>query len=84
VLTVSSSFWSTAGLSFFQKARNLITIESANTDAAAQLIAQGFEKQFEEIAQRMKKRRLPALPISVKITRSIAHITSWPERAKCR
>lgn len=68
---------------FFQKGPNLIAIESANTDAAAQLISQGFEKQFEEIGAADEKRRLPALRISVKIMRSIA-ITSWPERAKCR
>ena len=41
---------------FFHKGPNLIAIESANTDAAAQLIAQGFEKQFEEIGAADEKR----------------------------
>ncbi len=41
---------------FFQKGPNLIAIESANTDAAAQLISQGFEKQFEEIGAADEKK----------------------------
>ncbi|RTN94961.1 hypothetical protein [Enterobacter sp. WCHEn090032] len=43
---------------FFQKGTNLIAIESENIDAAAQLIAQGFEKQFEEIGATDEKTAL--------------------------
>ncbi|WP_148243276.1 hypothetical protein [Enterobacter asburiae] len=43
---------------FFQKGPHLIAIESANTDVAAQLIAQGFEKQFEEIGATDEKEAL--------------------------
>lgn len=46
---------------FFQKGPNLIAIESANADAAAQLIAQGFEKQFEEIGAADEKEALTRL-----------------------
>ena len=46
---------------FFQKGPNLIAIESANTDAAAQLIAQGFEKQFEGIGAADEKEALTRL-----------------------
>lgn len=46
---------------FFKKGPNLIAIESANTDAAAQLTAQGFEKQFEEIGAMDEKEALTRL-----------------------
>ena len=46
---------------FFQKGTNLIAIESENIDAAAQLIAQGFEKQFEEIGAADEKTALNRL-----------------------
>ena len=68
---------------FFQKGTNLIAIESENIDAAAQLIAQGFEKQFEEIGAADEKTALIRLLIFVKIMTSIA-IISWQVRVKCR
>jgi hypothetical protein len=46
---------------FFQKGTNLIAIESENIDAAAQLIAQGFEKQFAEIGAAEEKTALTRL-----------------------
>lgn len=44
--------------SFFRKGPDLIAIESANIDAASQLTAQGFEKQFEEISAADEKTAL--------------------------
>ncbi|MCV2532038.1 hypothetical protein [Enterobacter wuhouensis] len=34
---------------FFQKGQQYIALESTDVNSASQLIAQGFEKQFEEV-----------------------------------
>ncbi|PDO90464.1 hypothetical protein [Kosakonia pseudosacchari] len=43
---------------FYQKGKQLVVLKSAEMDAASQLVAQGFEKQFEEISATNEKNAL--------------------------
>jgi len=44
--------------SFYQKDKQIVVLKSAEVDAASQLVAQGFEKQFEEISATSEKNAL--------------------------
>ncbi|AHW94523.1 hypothetical protein DI57_09065 [Enterobacter asburiae L1] len=68
---------------FSKKARTSLRSRAQTPMRPLSSSLRGLKNSSRRSALRMKKRRLPALRISVKIMRSIA-ITSWPERAKCR
>lgn len=44
--------------SFYQKGKQIVVLKSAEVDAASQLVAQGFEKQFEEVSATNEKNAL--------------------------
>jgi len=43
---------------FFQKGKQIVVLEKSSTDNATQLIAQGYEKQFEEMSASSEKKAL--------------------------
>ncbi|WP_205950497.1 hypothetical protein [Pantoea stewartii] len=47
-----------ATLLFFQKGERVVVLDRSATNEAAQLIMQGFEKQFEEVSAMSEKKAL--------------------------
>ncbi len=43
---------------FFQKGKQIVVLEKSSTDNATELIAQGYEKQFEEVSASSEKKAL--------------------------